>query len=375
MKTLVGWIRRHQLVAFYAIAFVITWGLGFSYDAVMRHDKVWLIPLASIATCGPALAGIVVSAVCSTEPKRGPSRAQWIAFFAALLLVTAVFVAHNTVVNRAPLNPVMVGVVLVGIAPPVAYVISAAYSRAPAVRRYLASLVHPRGALGWVLLAVVLLPGLNLLSIAISRWLGRQPASPTGSSVAGLPLVAMIAITFLYQFFLYNATGEEAGWSGFARPRLQAHVSPLVASLVMTVFWAFWHAFYWYGQEPVFSPRYWIDTYVRLVPAVVLIGWFYNRSKGSIFVAGFVHAVANTAFAYMPDIDWPVHTATMYVAAAALVVLDRMWAKLPGGHPAVVGGLSVLDGMTLHTGEGEEIELADATEPTTAQPRLADQTE
>ena len=37
MKTLISWIRRHQLVAFYAITFVITWGLGFSYDAVMRH--------------------------------------------------------------------------------------------------------------------------------------------------------------------------------------------------------------------------------------------------------------------------------------------------------------------------------------------------
>ncbi|MFN2245401.1 MAG: CPBP family intramembrane glutamic endopeptidase [Anaerolineae bacterium] len=366
MKTLVGWIRRHQLVAFYAITFVITWGLGFSYDAVMRHDQFWLIPLASIATCGPALAGIIVSAVCNTEPKKGSSRARWIAFSAALVVVTAVFVAHNTVVNRAPLNPVLVGLVLVGIAPPVAYVISAAYSRAPAVRRYLASLVHPRAVLGWALLAIVLLPGLNLLSIAISRWLGRQPASPTGNPAAGLSLVGVIAITFLYQFFLYNATGEEAGWSGFARPRLQAHVSPLLASLVMTVFWALWHAFYWYGQEPVFSPRYWIDTYVRLVPAVVLIGWFYNRSKGSIFLAGVVHAVANTAFAYMPNIDWPVHTVTMYVAAAALVFLDRMWAKLPADHPAVVSGSSALDEMRKHSGEGEEVELADATEPGTA---------
>ena len=190
--------------------------------------------------------------------------------------------------------------------------------------------------------------------------------SPAGNPAAGLSLVGVIAITFLYQFFLYNATGEEAGWSGFARPRLQAHVSPLLASLVMTVFWALWHAFYWYGQEPVFSPRYWIDTYVRLVPAVVLIGWFYNRSKGSIFLAGVVHAVANTAFAYMPNIDWPVHTVTMYVAAAALVFLDRMWAKLPADHPAVVSGSSALDEMRKHSGEGEEVELADATEPGTA---------
>jgi membrane protease YdiL (CAAX protease family) len=354
MEKLTRWIRRHQLIAFYAITFVITWGLGFSYDAVMRQDKVWLIPLASIATCGPALAGIIVSAVCNTEPKREPSRGPWIAFFTALVLVTAVFVAHNTVINHAPLTPVLVGLVLVAVAPPVAYVISAAYSRVSAVRRYLASLVNLRGALGWALLAVVLIPGLDLLSIAISGWLGRQPAIPTSNPAAGLPLVAMIAITFLYQFFLYNGTGEEAGWSGFARPRLQAQISPLLASLVMTFFWAIWHAFYWYGQEPVFSPRYWIDTYVRLVPAMVMISWFYNRSKGSIFVAGIVHAVANTAFAFLPDVDWPVHTVTMYVAAAAMVVLDRMWRKLPADHPAVVRSRSGKDRIGMASGKSGE---------------------
>jgi hypothetical protein len=126
MKTHLGWIRRHQLVAFCAITFVITWGLGFSYDAVMRQGKFWLIPLASIATCGPALAGIMVSAACNTAPEAGSRRTMWIAFAAALVVVTTVLVAHNTVVNRAPLNPVMVGLVLVGMAPPVAYVISAA---------------------------------------------------------------------------------------------------------------------------------------------------------------------------------------------------------------------------------------------------------
>jgi membrane protease YdiL (CAAX protease family) len=354
MEKLIGWIRRHQLVAFYAITFVITWGLGFSYNAVMRQDKVWLIPLASIATCGPALAGIMVSAVCNTEPKTGSRRASWIAFFAALFLVTAVFVAHNMVINHAPLNPVLAGLVLVGMTPPVAYVISAAYSRVPAVRRHLTSLVNLRGALGWALLAVVLIPGLDLLSIAISGWLGRQPAILTSNPATGLPLVAMIAITFLYQFFLYNGTGEEAGWSGFARPRLQAQISPLLASLVMTVFWALWHAFYWYGQEPVFSPRYWIDTYVRLVPAMVMISWFYNHSKGSILVAGVVHAAANTAFAFLPDVDWPVHTVTMYVAAAAMVLIDRMWRKLPADHPAVVRSLSGNDRMGKHSVESEE---------------------
>jgi len=29
------WIRCHQVAAFFIITFVITWGLGFSYKAVM----------------------------------------------------------------------------------------------------------------------------------------------------------------------------------------------------------------------------------------------------------------------------------------------------------------------------------------------------
>jgi len=33
----------------------------------------------------------------------------------------------------------------------------------------------------------------------------------------------------------------------------------------------------------------------------VIIGWFYNRSKGSILVAGITHAAANTAFDFFPN--------------------------------------------------------------------------
>ena len=53
MNTLSGWIRRHQVIAFIAITFAISWGLAFSWDAVLNRDQGLFLPLAFVSTCGP----------------------------------------------------------------------------------------------------------------------------------------------------------------------------------------------------------------------------------------------------------------------------------------------------------------------------------
>jgi membrane protease YdiL (CAAX protease family) len=336
MKQSVGWIQKRPLIGFFLITFAITWGLGFSYNAVMNQDKITFIPLASIATCGPALAAIIVSAVGKREPKLGSNRSQISAFFVALILGTAVFVANNILLNGAPFSPAMAGLVLILMTPPVAFVISAAYSRRPAVRETFASLVKLRGAVGWSLAALVLVPGLALLASFVGDLLGKPAAIPASERVVGLPLVGLITVKFLYQLFFFNATGEEIGWSGFVRPRLQARVSPLATALILAAFWAPWHAFLWYAEgQPVFTWEFWVGAYINVIPASVVIGWFYNRSKGSILVAGIAHAASNTAFAFLPNLDWDVFNGIVFVAAFALVLLDRMWRRLPAENPAV----------------------------------------
>jgi len=67
----------------------------------------------------------------------------------------------------------------------------------------------------------------------------------------------------------------------------------------------------------------------------VTLGWLYNRSKGSILVAGIAHAAANTTLALFPNLDWAVYNWTVGVAALVMIVVDRMWKKLPYDHPAV----------------------------------------
>jgi hypothetical protein len=56
MKKITNWVRQHQLIAFFLITFTISWGLGFSYYAMNTPGQELLIPLAAVATCGPALA-------------------------------------------------------------------------------------------------------------------------------------------------------------------------------------------------------------------------------------------------------------------------------------------------------------------------------
>jgi len=335
MNTLTNWIKQHQVAAFFVIAFSITWGLGFSYGALLNKGIYLLAPVAFIATCGPALAGIIISAVINTRHREGSKRTFWIAFIAAWGASSLVFLANNTLLNHAPFSPILVIFTVVSVMP-VAFVISMAYSRMPEVKRYLSSLVRLRGVVGWAFLALILMPALILLSIFIDRFRDGQPITDLSFPASGPALIGLVVAKFLYQLFFFNATGEETGWRGFALPRLQASTSPLIASLVLAFFWAPWHFFLWQAEgKPVFSWQYWVEQYVGLIPATFLIVWLYNRSRGTILVAGMAHAAANTAFAFLSVVDWFVLAAVNFVVVVVLVLIDRMWRKLPSDHLAV----------------------------------------
>jgi len=335
MKKLIEWIRHHQVVAFYILTYAITWGLGFSYGGFYKQGQVLLVPLVSIATCGPALAGIIITAVTNTQPRQGMRKAFWIAFCVAWVVSALVFIAHTTLFNHIPLTPVLIGFIFVVVVP-VAFVISMTYSRIPAVKNYLSSLIRLRGVWGWSLLGLVLTPALILLSVLISSLLGRQPITAHQLPDTGLALIGLVTVKFFYQLFFFNATGEEVGWRGFAMPRLQTRTSPMIAALIMAFFWVPWHFFLWQAEgKPVWTLQFWIEEYLIHILFSVFIVWICNRATGSILVAGITHAAANTAIAFFPNLDFEVLNVTMAIVAIILIIADRMWKKLPSDHPAV----------------------------------------
>ncbi len=341
---LAEWIGKHQVSAFFLITFAITWGLGFSYNELIKKGQFLLAPLVMAATCGPALAGIIITALANTQPREGSKRSFWIAFCVAWVVSTAVFLAHNTFINHAPFSPVMVAFTLISVLP-VAFVVSLAYSRLPAMRSYLSSLVRLRRVWGWALLALGLPAALILLSVLLSSLLGRQSITAYRFQDTGLALAGLVTVKFLYQFFFFNATGEEAGWRGFALPRLQAQTNPLIAGLILAIFWAPWHFFLWQAEgAPVLTLQYWIQTYIDLIPPALVLVWIYNRSKGSILVAGVFHAAANTAFAFFLKLDYPVYSVILGIFVLVMILTDRMWKKVPTDHPAVYR-TPALDGL------------------------------
>jgi membrane protease YdiL (CAAX protease family) len=336
LNHLADWIRRHQVVAFFILTFAITWGLGFSYSAPYTGQFL-LVPLSFVATCGPALAGIIVSAVTNTKPRQGTRRAFWIAFFVVWVVSALVCLANLMFIEHIPLSPALV--VLIGISvAPVALVAASAYSRIPAVRSYLSSLIRLRGVSGWALLALLGVPATILLAVPVSILLSRQPISAYRFPDASLALIGLVPVKFLYQLFFFNATGEEAGWRGFALPRLQARTSPLIAALVIGVFWTIWHFFLWQAEgRPVITVDFWVQMFAGHLLFSVLIVWICNRAKGSILVAGIAHAAANTAQAFISNQLWAI-CLVWSLMAFALILADRMWKKLPSDHSAVYRG-------------------------------------
>lgn len=335
MNNLTNWIKGHQITSFFLITFTITWGLGISYGAVMQRDQFLLAPLVFIATCGPALAGILISAISNTQPIQGTGKAFWITFFFAWPVSSIVALSFSTFINHVPLSPPIILLYVVGVAP-VAFVISTSNSRIPAVRNHVSSLIRLRGVWGWSFLALVLLPALILLSVPISSILDEQPITAYPLPDIGLTLIGLVAVKFLYQLFFFNATGEEVGWRGFALPRLQARTSPLIAALIIALFWAPWHFFLWQAEgKLVLTLQFWIEMFAGHILFSVLLVWICNRAKGSILVAGIAHAAANTAFAFIPHLDMKSINLTWLIAAFALILVDRMWKRLPPDHQVV----------------------------------------
>jgi len=333
MQKLTNWIKHHQVVTFYIPALIITWGLEFAYDAVVNRDQFLLLPVVFVGVCGPGLAGIIISAVTNTQPKQGSRKAFWIAFIVAWLVSLLVCIANSKFIEQVPLSLVVIGLFTISVVP-VAFVIASAYSRNPSVRSYLASLVRLRGVWGWSIVALLFFPALFLISVPLSAFLGKQPNLSNQFPEVSLSLLVLIAIKFLYQFFFFNATGEETGWRGFVLPRLQARISPLLASIIIGFFWASWHFPYWRSEgRPVLSMEFWIEMWIASILASFLIAWMYNRAKGSILVAGIAHAALNTYQAFAPFSN--LFLLVLSIAAIVVILVDQMWKRLPSNHPAV----------------------------------------
>ncbi len=150
-----------------------------------------------------------------------------------------------------------------------------------------------------VYLAIALFSPFMLAALAgfISHFVNKSPLGFSGFLSSKEFPGWNISTIFIYNL-LFFGFGEEVGWRGFALPRLQSQLSPLVSGLTLTLFWALWH---W----PLFlyRPGYtamdmagitgWL---MSLLTGSILLTWLFNSSRGSILICAVFHATIDVAF-------------------------------------------------------------------------------
>jgi uncharacterized protein len=213
-----------------------------------------------------------------------------------------------------------------------AFVFSSAFSRVASLREYLSTLVHPRGHFVWYLVALLTFPVIHLLGVAITNLLaGRLPLYNIYLN-PGILLTTLIA--FASVFFYSGGVNEEGGWRGFAQRRLQSNHSPLATNLLLWVYLIAWHIpndIIQYREGGYLLIRIGLYAFI-----IILFGWVYNRTRGSILAPALFHASMNsmnTLGTVLPVTN--AGSVLLVLFAVFAILIDRMWKKLPSENLAV----------------------------------------
>jgi uncharacterized protein len=143
---------------------------------------------------------------------------------------------------------------------------------------------------GWYLAALALL----LVPLLISFILNRLGIGGGNGVDPSLTLTSLLS-WFVYNFFS-GPFAEEAGWRGFALPRLQAKRSSLAASLILGFFWTLWHiplAFVPGADQAELTWLGWIIYTVLIFTICIILTWLYNNTGGSFVITILAHFCFN----------------------------------------------------------------------------------
>jgi membrane protease YdiL (CAAX protease family) len=188
----------------------------------------------------------------------------------------------------------------------------------------------------WYALAIGLPLAVFLVDVALNIALG----APAPSLAQLSPWYAVIVV-FAARLInpLDGPMGEEPGWRGFAQPRLQADRSPLLATLILALLVAIWHA------PLVLLPQFGLRPVELLATFAVTFwyAWLFNHTGGSVLMTIVAHSTqgivqtgafwaAEAAATRVVLLD----TVVWCVVAIGLVIFDWRFWRGPAPAPATV---------------------------------------
>ena len=119
--------------------------------------------------------------------------------------------------------------------------------------------------------------------------------------------------------------GEEAGWRGFALPRLQVRMNALWSIFILTIFHALWHIpFFYYRLH--FEGFAIFGFFIGMFAGGIIMTYLYNESGGKTLLPILFHTTWNVAAQIsldtFPEITYTLTTLQM-IAAVIIVIVFR----------------------------------------------------
>ncbi len=329
MSKVTNWIKQHQVLAFFILAYAITWpGLILGYFIFPGNQLVEA--LASPIVFSPAIAAMLISGIAEPSLRYAQGKSRWITFIIAWFFASTIGVLYSWKVHRTDLEAgIIIFRCLFALFP--AWVISSVYARKSGIRKHFSTLLKPRGPVLWYLVVFLIFPGIQLLDMGITGLLGGKVFFKLAGS--GLESAAIfLTLELVHGFLMTGGINEESGWRGFALPRLQTRYPVIVSVGIIWFFWALWHLPYDIGRGD--SPAWILEN--RLVWTLVfaiLLAWLYNGTRGSILAPALLHPAMNT---FGNNLGSGEFSNYLFIGLAIIVIVtDRMWKKLPPDHPGV----------------------------------------
>lgn len=206
-----------------------------------------------------------------------------------------------------------------------AVIITAVTRGSKGVNKFTASLYQWRGVSLGLWLAVFSPLLMFILSLfLIPAFGGKMPDLGQIGLVNFLPDLGLGALLL---WTITSGLGEEAGWRGFALPRLQKGRSALSASIILSVFWAGWHipAFFYLPNYMAMSVYVLPMFFIGILSGSVLLTWLYNSSKGLTLTAILWHGMFNfvTASKISDGIPAAIISTAVIIWAVLIVIIYK----------------------------------------------------
>ena len=238
-----GWMKSHPLIAYFTLAYALTWVLIVPIMLSQRGLGIFNLP-------DPVLLVFFILATFS-----GP--------------LPAAFIMTS--------------------------IIDGASGRQQLWRR----MFQWRVGLGWYLLVLVAYPLIFLAGLTF-----YSGAAPWSALIQKWPLIFSYYLPTAALGIIFPSLGEEPGWRGFALPRLQQQYGPLAGSLILGTLHGLWHLPVYFIPGSILDGPFDFTQFAAntcLIIALTFIWtWLFNNAGQSVLFAMFVHGTSNAASGLIP---------------------------------------------------------------------------